>query len=148
MTRNDAPSTLTLSCNGKLITRAVDRVIATHRALDRAVARHTPIRRVRIDRRRSERLHIRVPVDLTPVEEHDGILECLGATIIGVTRDIAPSGMGFSHDQPLTSRLVLAEFDICRTGPVQLLLERRWHRRSGTYSFSSGGIFTAILLED
>ncbi|MDQ8047314.1 MAG: oxygenase MpaB family protein, partial [Patulibacter sp.] len=47
--------------------------IATHRALDRAVARHTPIRRVRVDRRRSDRLHMRVPVDLTPVEERASV---------------------------------------------------------------------------
>ena len=148
MTLNEVSSTFTLSFSQKLITRAVDRVIATHRALDRAVARHTPIRRVRVDRRRSDRLHMQVPVDLTPVEEHDGSIECLGGPIIGVTRDIAPRGMGFSHDHPLSSRLILAEFDICRDEPVRLLLERRWQRRGGAYSFGSGGVFTAILLED
>ncbi len=148
MTLNEVSPTFTLSYSQKLITRAVDRVIATHRALDRAVARHTPIRRVRVDRRRSDRLHMQVPVDITPVVEREGVIECVGDTIVGVTRDIAPRGMGFTHDHVLGSRLILAEFDICRGEPVRLLVERRWHRRNGAFQFCSGGVFTAILLDD
>lgn len=144
---SSASSTFTLSPHQGLITQAVDRIIATHRALDRSFARHQPLRRVRMDRRMCERVEIRLPVDLTPVVEEDGVITCIGDMVIGVTRDIGMRGMGLSVDCSLESPLILAEFDVCRERPVRLLLKRRWQRRIDPFSFETGGRFTGILLE-
>lgn len=148
MTCSDASATFTLSHSQAQITRAVDRIIATHRALDRSFARHKPLRRVRTERRQSERVELNVPVELTPVALQDGVLTCVGEMILGITRDIGKGGVGLSLDHPLNSTLVLAEFDVCRDRPIRLLFRRRWQRHTAPFSYATGGEFVGLLLEE
>lgn len=148
MTCSDASATYTLSHSEAQITRAVDRIIATHRALDRSFARHKPLRRVRTERRQSERVELNVPVELTSVLLQDGVLTCVGEMTLGITRDIGTRGVGLSLDHPLNSTLVLAEFDVCRDRPIRLLFRRRWQRHVATFSYATGGEFVGLLLEE
>jgi hypothetical protein len=130
------------------IAAIVERVIATHRAIDRAAQRQMPVRRVRVDRRLHDRIHIQIPVYLTAVVERDGVVECLDEPVIGVTRDLGIQGVGFSYDRPLKSKLILAEFDICKGTPVRLLVTRKWKKTAAAFSYVSGGVFTGMLIED
>lgn len=148
MTCSDASATFTLSHSQVQITRAVDRIIATHRALDRSFARQKPLRRVRTERRQSDRVELNVPVELTPLTMEDGVLVCVGEMILGITRDIGTRGVGLSLDHALQSPLVLAEFDVCRDRPIRLLLRRRWQRHVAQFSYATGGLFVGLLTEE
>lgn len=99
----------------------------------------------RVDRRKSRRVQLQMPVILTPVEEIDETtVEVCGTDQLAVTRDISAQGLGILHDTPLMEDFAIVQFDIPGETPSSLLYEIRWSVRKTRYSFMSGGRLTGV----
>lgn len=96
---------------------------------------------LRSERRASRRSKLQVPVVMIPADwssDDETIVAC-GPEQIGVTGDISPTGIGLTHDQVLTSDVVIVQLDLPEERPQHLVLDLRWTVRQTKYSYLSGG---------
>lgn len=96
------------------------------------------------ERRGEERANVCIPLDLIPVVEDGDSLVVAGPHVAGVTRDLSSHGVGLRHDQPIKTKLAIAEFDVFGE-PVQLLMEMRWTREEEALDFNSGARFVTVV---
>jgi len=96
------------------------------------------------ERREEPRRMLCMPVDLIPVRIVDDQLVVTGERVAAVTHDLSGQGIGLRHDRPLTTRFVVAEFDVFGD-PVLMVVDARWTKREDELSFLSGGRFIMVV---
>lgn len=103
----------------------------------------------RPERRNARRAELHVPVMLIPVDwspEDDGRVVVCGPEQLAVTRDVAPIGIGVTHDELLGSDAALVQIDVPGEGSSLLVLDVRWSVRNSRYSYMSGGRIVGLVL--
>lgn len=95
------------------------------------------------DRRQEPRRKLCMPVDLIPIRIVDDQLLVVGDRVAAVTHDLSSQGIGLRHDRPLTTRFVVAEFDVFGE-PVLLVIDARWTKREDELAWLSGGRFVMV----
>lgn len=129
-----------------------DAVSAIYESYGRACRRYTgysPSSLEIADRREAERDAVHLPfylLPLTPDEASATSRET--SSIIAVTRDLSPHGIGFRCDVPISAGQFIAEFDSLKTEQIRLLLERRWHRRQSLHCYLAGARIVRVLASD
>lgn len=100
------------------------------------------------ERRSVVRAHLQLPVVLTPVDwclDDELSVTICGPEQVGVTRDVSPTGIGLTHDQPLGSDAAIVQFDLPDEGPLNLVLDLRWSVPRSRYSYMSGGRVVGLV---
>jgi hypothetical protein len=100
------------------------------------------------DRRGMVRAHLQLPVVLTPVDwclDDDQAVTICGPEQVGVTRDVSPTGIGLTHDHPLSCDAAIVQFDLPHEGPLNLVVDLRWSVPRSRYSYMSGGRVIGLL---
>jgi hypothetical protein len=96
------------------------------------------------DRREEPRRKLCMPVDLIPIQIVDDQLIVVGERVAAVTHDLSGQGIGLRHDRPLTTRFVVAEFDVFGE-PVLIVIDARWTKREDQLAYVSGGRFVMVI---
>ncbi len=100
-----------------------------------------------LERRCDTRLPFQRPVQLTSLNEHEESINPDGPeTMTAYTRDIFPSGVGFLHDQPISSNRVLLSFELLGGKTLSLVVQLTWCRYLGDFWHSSGGRLVGLVM--
>lgn len=100
------------------------------------------------ERRRSARVPMHVPVQLTSIEVEDGNVRLSAGhrTVLeAVTTDLSLRGVGFSHVSPLSGRHVAVTFELPDSSPISLLVEICWSLPTEGGGHQSGGRFLSLI---
>lgn len=100
------------------------------------------------DRRSVVRAQLQLPVVVIPVDwclDDETALTVCGPEQVGITRDVSPTGIGLTHDQPLGSDAAIVQFDLPDEGPLNLVLDLRWSVPKSRYSYMSGGRVVGLV---
>jgi hypothetical protein len=138
---------ITIDHDEEVVARMVHRIRDCHGVAEATFSKR-PLSLYRsLERRRSNRTPLDVPVYLYPAGEVEGRVQAdWQAAAIAVTRDISEHGVGWRHDVRLNCSHVLAEFDLFGEGPVLMLIEVRWQQRKARHSYIAGGRIVGVAM--
>jgi c-di-GMP-binding flagellar brake protein YcgR len=100
------------------------------------------------DRRAFARIVVAAAVEITPVNYEDGEIawpESDESVLRGTTSDISLGGLGFLHDEPLSTRHALVTITAPEVEPAQFLVEVRWSQVQPTGDYLTGGQFLGVV---
>lgn len=131
---------ITINRDRDAVARLVHRIRECHGVAEATFSKRPLSLYKSLERRRSHRVPLDVPVYLYPAREDAGLVQVeWEAVAIGVTRDISEHGIGWRHDVHLNCSHVAAEFDLFGAGTVLLVVEVRWQQKKAPHSYIAGG---------